>query len=324
MSFMIRWIKGIVTYRPGRLLGAIGGVALTITLLASLGTFLFSSSATMTVRAISDVPVDWQVLLSTSADEGTVKDAISKATSFTAFEKVGYADVDGFEAATGGTVQTTGPGKVLGISPEYRAHFPREMRQLTGLQQGVLVFQQTAANLHVKEGDTITIRRIGLPPVQVKVDGVVDLPFADSLFQAVGVPPGTAPQAPPDNVVLIPHNEWNNIIDPQAKIRPDTVHVQFHVRIAHNLPADPANAYTQVKHLANNLEARIAGSGIVGNNLAARLDAVRADALYARVLFLFLGLPGAILAVLLTLSITASGKKHLLQEQALLRTRAHL
>jgi putative ABC transport system permease protein len=87
------------------------------------------------------------------------------------------------------------------------------------------------------------------------------------------------------------------------------------------LPTDPTAAYTNVIHLANNLEARVAGRVLVGNNLAARLAAVRADALYARMLFLFLGLPGAILGILLTLSVTASGRRHLLQEQALLRVR---
>lgn len=321
MIFMFRWIKGIFISRSGRLLGAITGTALTIALLASLGIFLASSSATLTKRAISDVPVDWQVQLTTSADEQTITDAIGKSTSYTAFERVGYANVNGFSAATGGTVQTTGPGKVLGISSKYQTSFPREIRPLTGLKQGVLVFQQTAANLHVKEGDIVTIKRIGLAPVQVTVDGVVDLPYADSLFQAVGAPPGTAPKAPPDNVLLIPVSTWHMIFDPQSQIRPDTVRVQYHIRLAHNLPTDPASAYTYVKQSANNLEARITGSGIVGNNIAARLLAVRADALYARVLFLFLGLPGAILAILLTVSITASGKNHQLQEQVLLRTR---
>ncbi len=223
-----------------------GGVALTITLLGFLGTFLASSSATMTARAVSQVPVDWQVLVSLGADESAVRDAIGKTTSYKLMEKVGYADVAGFSAATGGTVQTTGPGKVLGISPGYRVSFPSEIRQLTGSRQGILVAQQTAANLHVKEGDPVTIKRVGLPPVQVKVDGVVDLPFADSLFQAIGAPPGTAPQAPPDNVLLIPEGEWHRLFDPQAQVRPHTVRVQFHVRLAHNLPADPATAYTYV------------------------------------------------------------------------------
>ena len=75
---------------------------------------------------------------------------------------------------------------------------------------------------------------------------------------------------------------------------------QLHIRIPHELPSDPAGAYVAVHSLANNVEARLAGSGIVADNLAARLLGVRADALYARVLFLFLGLPGAVLAALIT------------------------
>ena len=41
-------------------------------------------------------------------------------------------------------------------------------------------------------------------PAHVRVAGVVDLPAADSLFQQVGAPAGAQPQAPPDNVVLLP------------------------------------------------------------------------------------------------------------------------
>jgi len=321
MIFIIRWVKGIIADRPERLIGTIVGIALTITLLASLEIFLTSSSATMTARAISDVPVDWQVLLTAKADEQKVKDVLGKTTPYTALEKVGYADVAGFTATTGGTVQITGPGKVLGISSTYRSSFSPEIRRLTGKKQGILIAQQTAANLHVKEGDMVTIKRIGLPSVKVKVDGVVALPYADSLFQAIGVPAGTAPEAPPDNVLLMPEKEWHKIFGSQVKRGSGTARIQFHVRIAPSLPADPSAAYTYVKQLSNNLEARIAGNGIVGNNLAARLSAVRSDALYARVLFIFLGLPGVLLAILLTISITTSGKEHLLREQALLRTR---
>lgn len=55
----------------------------------------------------------------------------------------------------------------------------------------------------------------------------------------------------------------------------------------------------------------------MSDTIAARLDAVRGDALYATVLFLFLGLPGAAL----TLAITASGAGQRRSEQALLRVR---
>lgn len=318
---LMTWLKGILTYRLGRLMGAITGVALTVTLLASLGAFIASAGASMTQSAIKQVPIDWQIQLSHVSDANTIKEAISKVTPYTALEKVGYADVNGLIANTGGTVQTTGPGKVLGISTKYRDTFPLELRQLVGAGQGVLVAQQTAANLHVKPGDRVTIERFGLPPCEVTVDGVVDLPNADSLFQAIGLPAGAAPQAPPDNVLLLPEAQWQQIFGPQAVVRPDSVHTQFHVRIGHDLPTDPSAAHQFVQQLANNLEARIAGRGIVGDILATRLGSVQADATYGKVLFLFLGLPGAILAVMLTLAIAASGTNRRRKEQALLRIR---
>ncbi|MGH2412148.1 MAG: FtsX-like permease family protein, partial [Microcystaceae cyanobacterium] len=317
----ILWLKGLLSRRPGRLLGAIVGVALTVALLALIGAFTVASAASMTQRAIAAVPVDWQIQLALNANPQTVIAAVGQSTPYTALQKVGYAESAGFTANTNGTVQTTGPGKVLGISLQYRQDFPAQLRPLIGVLDGVLVAQQTAANLHVTVGDTVTIQRVGLPPVPVKVNGVIDLPYADSLFQTVGVPAGVAPQAPPDNVLVLPSHQWHQIFDPQATVRPDSVRSQLHVRLAHHLPNDPGTAYTYVQQLAQNLEARISGSGIVGNNLAARLDGVRADALYARVLFLFLGLPGVILAILLTLAITAAGKERRRQEQALLRLR---
>jgi len=110
---------------------------------------------------------------------------------------VQFADTPGFVANTAGSVQTTGAGKVLGLPPGYVATFPGEIRFLVGARDGVLLAQQTAANLHATVGTVVSVERPGLPRVRFTVQGVVDLPAADSLFQAVGVPPGSAPQAPP-------------------------------------------------------------------------------------------------------------------------------
>lgn len=317
---IIKWIKGILRHRSGRIAGAVCGVAITVSLLASIGSFISSSGAAMTQKAIKDIPVDWQVQAVPGADLNAITNTIGKTTGYSKLEQVGYANITGLEAATNGTVQTTGAGKVLGVSKDYGSAFPGEIRQLIGSSYGVLLAQQTAANLHAKVGDTVTIKRNGLSSVKVKVDGIVDLPNADSLFQAVGLPAGASPQAPPDNVIILPLNQWHELFDAQSVVRPDSIRMQLHVKIFHNFSSDPSKAYTYVSSLANNLEARIAGSGIVGDNLAARLDAVREDALYAKVLFLFLGLPGAMLAIFLTLIIASSGAKHRIQEQSILRT----
>src|SRR6202035_4421262 len=96
---------------------------------------------------------------------------------------VAFAEITGLQAATAGTVQTTGPGVVVGLPDGYASAFPGELRVLAGDPSGVLVAQQTAANLHAGPGDTVTIGRAGLPAATVRIDGIVDLPQADSLFQ---------------------------------------------------------------------------------------------------------------------------------------------
>jgi putative ABC transport system permease protein len=194
---------------------------------------------------------------------------------------------------------------------------------MIGADHGVLAAQQTSANLHVSIGDTVAIQRAGgLPPVEVRIDGVISLPDAQSLFQKVGVPSGTGPQAPPDNVVVLPVEIWRRLFLGQMAIQPESVQSQVHVRTArHNLPDAPEAAYEWVLRQTNHLGVTIAGRGVITDNLASRLASVRGDALYARVLFLFLGLPSLVVAALLTLGIAGSGGVRRRQQQALLRIR---
>jgi putative ABC transport system permease protein len=315
------WVGGLVRRRAGRLVATALGVAVAVALLASLGVFLAASKGSMTARAVRGVAVDWQVQTQPGADPGAVLGTVRAASGVRLAVPVGYAQVAGLTTTGGGTTQTTGPGVALGLPDNYRADFPGEIRTLTGTDRGVLLAQQTAANLHAKPGDLVQIAWAGQAPVQVRVDGVVDLPQANSLFQKVGAPPSSQPAAPPDNVVLLPESQWHALFDPLAVARPDLVSTQIHVARTRALPADPAAAYAQVSGAAHNLEARSAGGAVVGDNLGAALDAARSDAAYAQVLFLFLGLPGAVLAGLLTGTVTAAGALRRRHEQALLRTR---
>jgi putative ABC transport system permease protein len=319
---LLLWIRGVLARRSLRVAGAAAGVALAVALLATMALFLANASTSMTARAISAVPIDWQVEVISGANPETISTALREAAPVKAVHQVRYADIAGLEAQTAGTTQTTGPGQVIAFDSLYAKDFPAEIRQLSGKTDGVLIAQQTAANLHVGPGDMVSIKRIGLPPVEVKVAGVVDLPDADSLFQAVGLPPQAAPQAPPDNVLVLPQQDWQQLFDPQQTTRPDTVRLQFHVRIAREaLPTNPVTAFTFVTSAQRNLEARVVGQALIADNLGSRLGAVREDALYASVLFLFLGLPGVALAVALTFAITSSGAARRRTEQALLRVR---
>ncbi|MDQ1662375.1 MAG: putative transport system permease protein [Blastococcus sp.] len=315
------WLAGLWRRRAGRMSASAAGIAAAVALLACLGSFLATSRATMTARAVQGVAVDWQIQVRPAADETSVLRTVRAEPGVGTAVPVGFANVDGMSATAGGTTQTTGAGVALGLPPGYRTTFPGEIRPLTGAADGVLLAQQTAANLHVAPGDTVQIARAGLPPLSLRVGGVVDLPQANSLFQVVGAPAGSQPSAPPDNVILLPADRWQTAFAPLAGGRPDLVSTQIHATRAAHLSSDPAAAYTSVVAAAHHLEAASSGTAVVGDNLGASLAAARQDAAYAQILFLFLGLPGAVLAGLLTGAVSAAGAVRRRREQALLRVR---
>ncbi|MFF3816235.1 FtsX-like permease family protein [Streptomyces bluensis] len=310
------WAGGLARHRAGRLLAAVAGIALAVALIAALGSFLTASKATMTQRAVRSVAVDWQVEVQPGADPKAVLSLVRKSPATRDALPVGFAHTSGFTARVQGSTQTTGPGMALGLPLGYRHLFPDEIRTLSGSPTGVLLAQQTASNLHAAPGDTVGIQLPGTGLRHVRVDGVVDLPQADSLFQKVGAPTQSQPTAPPDNVVLLPADRLASLTRGSGNVT-----TQIHVARAARLPSDPAAAFTTVTGAAHNLEAKSAGGALVGNNLGAALDSARQDALYAQILFLFLGVPGAVLAAALTAAVASAGGPRRRQEQGLLRLR---
>ena len=239
------WLTGLLRRHPARLLAAALGVAIAVALLACLGSFLTRSQATMTERAVRTVAVDWQIQVTPTANTTEVARLVAASPGVQGSSTVGFAHTSGLSSSSGASTQNTGPGMVLGLQPGYRTMFPAEIRTLVGADTGVLIAQQTAANLHAAPGDTVTIGRAGLPPARAVVAGVVDLPQANSLFQTVGAPIGAQPTAPPDNVVLLPAAQWHQFFDPLAAARPDLVSTQIHVQRSHALPPNPAAAYAR-------------------------------------------------------------------------------
>ncbi len=337
------WIVGLARHRGGRLAVTSVGIALAVALLACLGSFLTSAQATMTARAARSVAVDWQVQLAAGADLPPVVTAVKATPGVAAAETVQFTATSSAQATVAGSTQTTGPGVLVGLPAGYRTAFPAQIRQLTGPATGVQIAQQTASNLHVRPGDSVTVALPGRAPTTLPIDGVVDLPQADTLFQKVGAPSTSQPSAPPDNVILIPDMAFaaaatgaTNGPSTSASAGAPTgtptgasptaaaataVTVQLHVRRDAPLPADPAGAYESDTGAARNLEAHLAGAVTVGDNLGSALAAARSDAAYAQMLFLFLGVPGALVAALLTAALVAAGTPRRQQEQALLRIR---
>ena len=319
---MTTWTMGVLRARWQMLIAAAGGVALAVCLLAILGVFVTQSTSTMTGRAVGAVAPDWQIQLVGTIDAASALDNLKTVTGNPRSEQVDYADVPGLSATTGGTQQNTGAGEAVGISATYFQTFSSQGRLLAGSFDGAVLAQQTAANLHAGPGDTVTIARLGQPPVEVKIAGVVDMPKADQFFQIVSSTPQTTRNAPPDNVILLPADQWNSLFSSQLETLPETARRQIHASIPHDtLSGDPVQAYVNATGQANNMLAKLAGSGVITNNLAARLDGVRQDALFAKVLFLFLGAPGVAVAILLSSVVVNAGSERQQRTVALLQLR---
>ncbi|GAC1320364.1 MAG: hypothetical protein NVS2B9_07280 [Myxococcales bacterium] len=317
----LNWLRGLIAHRPARVIASALGVAVGVALIASIGTFLSSTNSRMTARAIARVAIDWQVEARAGANRADVLSIVRSFPAVTRALPVQFTGAPSLSATSQGTTQTTGAARVLGLPLGYASAFPGELRLLSGNLGGVVVAQQTASNLHVAPGSTVTVARPGSSPGRVVISGVVDLPYVDSLFQRVGAPPGTQAKAPPDNVLMMPQATFNRVEAAILRKRPELVTTQVHATLSHALPASPSAAFDDVAARSRNLESRLSGSGLVGDNLGAALDTARKDALYAQILFLFLGVPGAILAGLVTALIATAGSGRRRRDSALLRTR---
>jgi putative ABC transport system permease protein len=316
------WVFGLLAQRGKAIFAASLGIGLAVCLLAILGLFVTHSAGTMTARAIANVGPYWQVELVGTTDPSNALESLKTVVTDAKTEGVGYADVSGFSASTGGTEQSTGAGKVVGVASSYFGTFPKQGRLLAGTWNGPLLAQQTAANLHAGPGDSVKVTRIGQPTAEVTIAGIVEMPSADQFFQIVNGTAQTARNAPPDNVLLLPPDQWDALFGQQLQNLPQTAQRQIHGSFnATGLPPDPVEAYVEATGLSNNLLAKLAGEGVVTNNLAARLDGVRLDALFAKVLFLFLGVPGAIVALLLTVVLAQASAERRRQEIGLLQLR---
>ncbi len=310
-----RWLRGLVRRRPLELLVAAVSIAVAVGFVASLGSFVTQSRAALTTRAAASVPVDWQVQVTPQGSAAAVSKDVSRVKDLRTVQQVSFAHVRALESTGVGGTRQTGPAYVVAIPPTYAKAFPGELRHLLGSTSGVQLFQQTAANLAAAPGDQITVRTAsGQSPLTI--DGVVDMPAADSFFQVVGLAPGAGVSAPPDNVVLVPPSVFVRVVGSTAVVR------QLHVGFRHDhLPADPHSATLLVQGRANHLQAAVAGGALVGDNLGAALTAAGEDARYADLLFILLGLPGLALAAVVAALVIALRSERRRREVALLRLR---
>ncbi len=289
------------------------GLVLAVGLFSGILFFVDASARRMTQTAVAPVKVDMQVHSTLAKPNmAPVINALQKEPFVTQVEPVIIADFTSLSLP--GSNQTTAAGKLFVLQPSYYHAF-KALRLLSGKadNSGVLISQAAANNLGITIGDTVAISFAQMaPPYQAKVSGIVDPTSASFLFSATN-PAHAGEFNPMPYDIFITPKRWQAdlaapLTNPPAPSNANTKPIpaqkpqyELHVETNHSLlPSDPTKASIYVSTLRRRMEKQFPGEIKITNNLADALKKARSDILWAKLLFLFLGMPGVALAAYLS------------------------
>ena len=227
--------------------------------------------------------------------------------------------------------QVPGPVRLFGFEDTYRRR-DHSIRIVSGSYQPGhgLLSAEAARALSVKPGDVVRVDVSGRPtPLPVPISGITDLSGARSLFysrqgqqleQFVYV----------KNTLVIEPELFAKKVVPAFQnaetTRGDVVKSRpiLEVDIAverQRLDADPGTALAQTKAVAGAVTEIAPGQDTLVDNISNTLQVARDDAGVAKRMFVFLGLPGALMAALLAAYAGGVLASALRREQAVLHIR---
>ncbi len=285
------------------------GLALAVGLFAGILFFVDATARQMTANALAPVRLDL-VAHATTPDVNMLQVANTEVQQpgILAVEPVAAADF--VSAVKTGSTRASPAGRLFAVNPSYFSTFDVfQISQGKFDSQGVLVSQAMAIAEQIKVGDQIRLSFAGIDqPVSLPVSGILDMSNADALFATAT----EAENAVVADVVVADYGWFQKALAPKlaamAANPPATLpngaillDQQAHIRIDRSLlPSDPARAALQTETLRRQVERQFPGQIKAVDNLSGALTAAKADVLSAKILFIFLGLPGVALAAYLS------------------------
>jgi putative ABC transport system permease protein len=221
--------------------------------------------------------------------------------------------------------------RVFGLDQRYLEQDP-SIRIVEGSYEpgSGLLSAEAARALSISPGGVVQLRVPGMSqPLNVRISGITDVSRAKSLFysregkqleqfvyvrNSVIVGPDVFPKT------IIPAFQTVTTA-PGTVLRSQPI-LEVDVFMQREpLDADPGTALTQTKAVADAVNAVASGEDILIDNISNALQVARDDARTAKRMFVFLGLPGALLAAILTSYAGGVLASALRREQAILRIR---
>ena len=318
----------LVIREPRRTLAALAGTAIAAALVCSVLLFGSASGATLTRRALVDLPVDAQVVLAPGADPATVRQTIQADPAVKSVYDFALAHFNAASADRAGTATQTSTGVLVGVDPAYQA-----ATHLFGLSAGslapgqVAISRDLASNLGVSPGDKVSFSLPGGGTVSLTVSGIVAINGADLILGPVDAAHRAAGANAPVNVALMGRSDLESTVlskipataiaadpgvagatpgatgsTPSPVFAPEpALRREFHIKLDHaQLPGDPIAAQQWLDTVRRRLDRQGAGTFVVVDDASASLEPLAGDLVWGQILFIFLALPGIALALALS------------------------
>ena len=333
---MTLWLlRRSVSRAPRRLVLEAIGVAFPVAMVAATLLYVDAAVQSMTPIALDPVQVEMRaVAKSLNADMTTVSQKLSGVPGVKLVEPFAATNVI---IDPGNGAQVT--ARLFAVDPAYLDRHPW-IRVVDGaLGAGALLDQSVRAAPGFDAATSVTISLPGDAPtlaLSVPVGGTVDLRGASTWFS---IPYGEVQ----GDVVTVPRSLIIDFATFQAKVLPvlkswsdagglppfdpgsdalPAASLEAHVTVDHAAyPADPGQAAIWSGQLQRILGRRSEVPMVVADNAAEALTASQEDATNAKILFLLLGIPGALVAGGLGLAGASTLVEAHRREEALLRLR---
>lgn len=320
----------LVTRNARRSATYLFGLALAVGLFAGILFFVDATARQMTATAIAPVKLDL-VAHATKPDVNIAPmiPVLAAQRSVSAAEPVYAADFASAQKL--GAAQVSPAGRMFAVSPSYFKTF--DILQISEGKfdpAGVMVSEAMAIAQNLKVGDSLQLSFSGIDkPIVLPVTGILNLDNADALFATAT----EAENALVSDVVLVDSGWFQQNLaaplavaaaNPPANLAPGAViyDPQIHVKINRDLlPADPTLAALRAESLRREVERQFSGQIKAVDNLSGAFKSAKADVFSAKILFIFLGLPGVALAAYLAKFAAELFAEAQRREISLLRTR---
>ena len=319
MSFVLTaYALRALRHRPLAAAVQVGAIAASLAMLASVLMFVSGNLGLMTASAASKVRLDWQA---GAPDQATAVSLANRLSGVRGVLEAAPAATATFASANhpvpAGTA-TSGAGSILAVPPDYVRDL-RPFHLLTGSLEpgGVVLSQPLASTLQAQVGDTVSLQTSAQSsPVPLRVSGIAVLDASELLFQPVGGS-GAAASAPPSQVVIVPIGLFQQVLTAAPGVQWE-VHAQVD---RSTLAGGPAEAQVRLATFRHLVERSFPGELAIADNLDAALGVAAEQALYGQAIFIFVALPGVLIALWLAYYAARTGVDEERRSIALLRTR---